>query len=173
MKCEKVSENLSAYLSGELDEPESHWLRQHLDGCQVCTAKVSELRLFDRMFDVWEEVEPSARFRAAFFAKIRSEERRRQQAPASLRARWRQAFAWQGVALLASLCLVVFTSLYYFTLFPTGSGTPPATEAEVQIAANLPVLKDYEIINNLDLLENFDEIQNVGLSADAPAQQHN
>lgn len=173
MKCQNVSENLSAYMSGELDEPESHGLKQHLDGCQVCTAKMSELRRFDRLFDVWEEVEPSPRFRAAFFAKIRSEERRRRQAPMSLLARWRQAFAWQGVALLASFFLVVFTSLYYFALFPTGPRRQPPTEAEIQIAANLPVLKDYEIINNLDLLENFDEIQNVGLNADEPDQRRN
>ncbi len=44
MNCDRVQENLSAYLDGELDPEEENALRLHLEGCTTCSAQLESLR---------------------------------------------------------------------------------------------------------------------------------
>lgn len=54
MDCNKIKENLTAYLHGELDKKEVKAIHQHLSGCEVCLDEEFELRQTSRIMDKFQ-----------------------------------------------------------------------------------------------------------------------
>ena len=60
MDCEKVQENLSAYLDGELSPQEADAIRAHLESCEDCAAEAESLRSTVRLVRSLERVQAPA-----------------------------------------------------------------------------------------------------------------
>ena len=60
MDCEKVQENLSAYLDGELSPQEADAVRAHLESCEDCAAEAESLRSTVRLVRSLERAQAPA-----------------------------------------------------------------------------------------------------------------
>lgn len=75
MKEQHVLEQLSAYLSGDLEEEAMHRVKEHLSGCEACKREFMELRR------VWEglghlpEEQPSEELSRGFYSMLKAYER--------------------------------------------------------------------------------------------------
>jgi hypothetical protein len=47
----------------------------------------------------------------------------------------------------------------FFRWYPGGTPDPPGYFNDIEVAENLPLLKDMAVITNLELLEDFDTIE--------------
>jgi len=52
--CNKIQENLVAYLHGELNKKKVKAIHQHLSGCEVCLEEEFELRKTNRIMDKFQ-----------------------------------------------------------------------------------------------------------------------
>ncbi len=76
MRCEDVSELLSTYIDGALDQDEHAWVEDHLRRCPHCAAELATLRATLALVQQLDEVEPPADFRAQLKKRILAERRK-------------------------------------------------------------------------------------------------
>lgn len=76
MRCEDVSELLSTYIDGALDQDEQAWVEDHLRRCPHCAAELATLRATMALVQQLDEVEPPADFRAQLKKRILAERRK-------------------------------------------------------------------------------------------------
>jgi hypothetical protein len=58
-KCEDIQEELEAYLSDEIDEPQKSRIRNHLQDCRNCSQALQRLTKLSGVLDSWKALEPS------------------------------------------------------------------------------------------------------------------
>ncbi|MHB0885617.1 MAG: DUF4349 domain-containing protein [Bacillota bacterium] len=75
MRCEDVSELLSGYIDGALDQDEHAWVEDHLRRCPHCAAELTTLRATLALVQQLDEVEPPADFRVQLKKRILAERR--------------------------------------------------------------------------------------------------
>ena len=63
MRCESSTENLSAYLDGELDSQQAQRLREHLATCSECRRQAGALSQTATLVRAMPEVDPPADLR--------------------------------------------------------------------------------------------------------------
>src|ERR1700739_4400372 len=100
MQCDSASEMLDAYLDGELPLETSAAIREHLNGCTLCSAQIADTARLQRGLRVARgHFAPSAEFRHLIQKKIDRSRRRT----------W--VLTWVPMA-TAVAAMVVFVSLW-------------------------------------------------------------
>ncbi len=77
MSCEELSEELSAYLDGELSPRERAALKAHLERCSRCREELVSLRAVSQLVGSLPQVQPSQAFSQALGREISAHGRRR------------------------------------------------------------------------------------------------
>ncbi|MBI1746319.1 MAG: hypothetical protein HYR55_06990 [Acidobacteria bacterium] len=168
MSCEVNRENLTAHMAGELAMGESEALRLHMAVCVACTQYLAELERLETFCGIWEEVEPSPKFDARFWAAVDGAANKPELrimdwlcSRLSFSINWRMA----RVAIMLSLCFGL-SLLVMKQPVPSGTGSSVAEESPATFAEFLRIqeeedqIKDFDVIANLELLEHFDEVKN-------------
>lgn len=58
-KCENIQNELEAFLSDEIDEPQKSKISDHLQGCRTCSQALRRLTNLSGVLDSWQDLEPS------------------------------------------------------------------------------------------------------------------
>lgn len=74
MKCEEVKIYLPEYIDGNLDEPTSKMIKEHLEGCNSCKELHTELTSFLDFTASFPEIEPPVGMKEEFVELVVSEE---------------------------------------------------------------------------------------------------
>jgi anti-sigma factor RsiW len=144
MNCERISNQLIAYLDGRANAAERRDMETHLAACAACRLRTEEFR---RLWDVLGEapvLEPSLGFDARLRQRIAAEPRPRLWG--WLMPSPRLAFA---VTMLALMSVWVSSR-------PRANGdqlaVAPQSEQEFQMIKDLRVLEDLDVVSSLDAL---------------------
>ena len=97
--CEEYTAALSAFADGELNENERNELLAHLEHCEACRDKLSELMILHTMFEELPELDAPEGFSERVLKRVHEEER----------AKKRSRRAWPRV-LAACFALVVISA---------------------------------------------------------------
>lgn len=138
---------LSAYLDGELPQPQSDAIAKHLESCPRCRQILASLKHTNDMVQGLATLEPSAQFDRTFWQKVDTLEKRRK------RYAWlRYLFSgWRPVlagGLAGMVALVIYTS-----------GSKALSPEEMFIAEHMELLENYDMIGNLEMLEHWESIE--------------
>jgi len=128
MSCEELSEELSAYLDGELSSQQRSRLEAHLQRCTRCREELGSLRAVSRLVASLPAVEPSEAFVQALSRKISARRPRRWLRPIP-------TFAGDLVPALAVAALLLVAVTVTFVI---PALTSPGREAERYQAAPKP-----------------------------------
>ena len=120
--CEDYTAALSAFADGELNENERSGLLSHLEQCEACRERLSELMILHAMFEDLPELDAPEGFSERVLERVHEEER----------AKKRSRRAWPRV-LAACFALVVISAAALSILPRAGSGK---AEAETVTAGN-------------------------------------
>jgi anti-sigma factor RsiW len=147
MKCEKVSQELIAYLDGRLASAERSEMEEHLANCPTCRARAEEFRGIWRVMDELPSIEPSFGFDA----------RVRQHLAAEPSQGWFAWFVPQARLAFAAVLLLALT--VWVAKRPTsnpspaeGPGVTAASEQDFNAIKNLGVLENYDVVTKMDVL---------------------
>ena len=108
--CEEYTAALSAFADGELNENERNELLAHLEHCEACRDKLSELMILHTMFEELPELDAPEGFSERVLDRLHAEEH----------AKKRSRRAWPRV-LAACFALVVISTAALSILPRTGS----------------------------------------------------
>ena len=108
--CEDYTAALSAFADGELNENERNELLAHLEHCEACRDKLSELMILHTMFEELPELDAPEGFSERVLKRVHEEER----------AKKRSRRAWPRV-LAACFALVVISAAALHILPRAGS----------------------------------------------------
>ncbi len=130
MSCEELSEELSAYLDGELSPRERAALKAHLERCSRCRQELVSLRAVSQLVGSLPQVQPSQAFSQALGREISAHGRRRWLRPIPLFA----GDLIPGLA-VAALLLIALTVAFVIPRFTSPRRTelaePLVTRDEV------------------------------------------
>jgi len=154
MRCNEIHElmpDLAAGLSAATPE-----VKQHLQGCGDCEAKLNAFRQTMALLDEWQAPEPSAYFDTRFQARLREEQ-------AKQSAGW---WSWVRRPVLAgALALVAVLGV---TIFERG-GLTPGPAGPIAATPGTAVGDLQALDKNDDLYANFDELDDLQVQADVNA----
>lgn len=136
MECKKVHDYLSMYFDGKLDMEESAKVQEHIKVCADCSKILNEYTIIKNAVQHVEEIEPGEFAFNQIKARILKEQER-------LQTRWRFIEFSLGTIGLAAAGVLLVILLHHST---------PA-DSQFEIARNLEVLQDMELIQNLDFYE--------------------
>jgi anti-sigma factor RsiW len=147
MKCEKVSQELIAYLDGKLSADVRSEVEKHLANCAACRARAEEFRGVWSVIDQLPAIEPSLGFDA----------RLRQGVAAEPQRGWFAWFVPQARLALAAVLLIALT--VWVAKRPTSNPALPlppaataASEQDFNAIRNLGVLENYDVVTKMDAL---------------------
>jgi anti-sigma factor RsiW len=149
MDCE-YTQDLAAFLDGELTGAEGESLAAHLATCPDCSERLSLLkRSYEALDLLGEPVVP-----AGFAERVRSRVRKLSYVP---------VFVAAAALILAAMVLLHLGEREVTVPGPTaGQGTAVLaglTDEERAIVENLDLFEDYEILEDLDLFAQFDTLE--------------
>jgi len=171
--CHTVSQDLTAWIEGELPERRCDQIRAHLTACARCNAEAGSLR----MAIAWQQRAlravtsldgiATAALRAQLqYALAEAEER-------TPLWRWRPAWssiwgrlALAGAAFSFAVVVLLLAGGPSMVLMPLGLESPP-----VAVVQHTELFKDYPLIERLDVLEHFDTVESMPLDDDSAAQR--
>jgi anti-sigma factor RsiW len=147
MKCEKVSQELVAYVDGRLDPGVRNEVEEHLAECAACQVRAQEFRGVFSLLDELPAMEPSLPFDARVRQRIAAEPRRS----------WLAWFVPQARLAFAAVLLVVLA--VWVGKRPANNSahaptpaTPAASEQDFNAIKNLGVLENYDVVTKMDAL---------------------
>jgi anti-sigma factor RsiW len=164
MNCERIENQLIAYLDGKAKPAERRQVESHLAECAACRQRVDEFRLVARLLDELPVVAPSPSFDAELRARVAAEPQR-----ASLWG-WMMPspqFAFAVTALL--VCSIWLTSMRPGRLPIAPAAQQSSSEVEFSVINNLPVLEDYDVLSNFDALSELPVQQTTPAPAQSPS----
>ena len=114
--CEEYTAALSAFADGELNENERNELLAHLEHCEACRNKLSELMILHTMFEELPELDAPEGFSERVLKRVHEEER----------AKKRSRRAWPRV--LAACFALVVISAAALNILPRAGSDKAANE---------------------------------------------
>ncbi len=174
MRCRSVTEDLSAWIEGQVSRRRDDRIRRHLAACAPCAAEAESLRAaiaWQRRAlravatvndldagPLWLQV------RRILVAQV--DEGRRPWR--FLRPVWPH---WGRVALAGAALSVAASVLFLvggpgMVLIPLGLESPPSA-----VARHTELFKEYPLIEQLDVLEHFDTVESVPLDDEGAAHR--
>jgi hypothetical protein len=165
MKCDEVGGMLPDLAAGLIEPADS--MKEHLQGCAACAARLQQLRQTMALMDEWEAPEPSPYFDTRLQARLRDEK-------IAGAARARGLFAWlprPAMAMAAGLVLAIGVGIWQYDVQTSGTGhlavvapapVQPSTSAERGTAvSDLQTLdSDNDLYADFDVLDDIDSQQN-------------
>ena len=151
MNCEKIQQELVAYLDGELGKAAADEVRKHLERCPACKLEAERLSAAGGFFDKLGEIEPARDFTARVMRRALNAPAQ----PATARLRMLRRFAP-----VAAAAAILFVLTLWLVAPSIGPGLTPVEEEIVQnleVLENLELLEDMEILSELDLLLEYEE----------------
>lgn len=153
-----LNENiLNAYLAQALSAFRMRRVRKHLESCESCRRKLSDLAYqyecqserVDEMIRSLPEIAPSPGFDAAFWRRVAELDRKHG------RTGWfeRLLHDWRLVLATAATAGLVAAVIIIRPHYPA-----PSAE-EIFIADHMEMLTEFDLIERLELLENWEAIQ--------------
>ncbi len=135
-ECKRIRDYLSQYFDGKLDTEESVRVREHIKACADCRRIIDEYAFISDALQQVEEIEPHKSAFNQIKRRIMMEEERE-------RKRWRFIeFSIGTLGLVAAGVLLVIL-LHH----------SPSVDSQFEIAKNLEILRDMDLIQNLDFYE--------------------
>lgn len=170
--CHNVSQDLTAWIEGELPERRYDHIREHLSGCARCSAEADSLRTAI----AWQARALRAVTSLDGIAAVPSRARlqRALAAEAEKRTPLWGGLAWSptwgrlalaGAALSFAAVVLLLAGGPGMVLMPLGLESPPAA-----VAQHTELFKDYPLIERLDVLEHFDTVESMPLDDESAAQ---
>jgi anti-sigma factor RsiW len=160
MSCANKSRDfepeLTAYVDGELSAADKDALESHLPACASCQRTLSLLQRTTQSLAALPDFAPSVALRRQVLSRL-------DEAPGGLAGLWQRlsrprvmmpSFGLVAAALVAGIFLV-------------SSEPPLPQEFELEIAANMEVVEDYELLG-LSELEDLEVVQNLHELEDRP-----
>ena len=146
MSCNRMESRILAYADGRLKASEQREVETHLAGCAACRVRVNEFRAVSGLLEELPQIEPSGAFDARVRARVAAE---------PVKQGW---WAWLApsprVAFAASMLLLATVWI------GSRPGNSPAINPTVdpdQIASDLPVLENYDVLSNFEALTDLPE----------------
>jgi anti-sigma-K factor RskA len=158
MSCNRMESRILAYVDGRLKASEQREMETHLADCAACRMRVNEFRAVTNLLDELPMIEPSGAFDARVRARVAAE---------PVKQSW---WAWLApsprVAFAASMLLL---ATVWIGSRPgnTPAINPPSVDQD-QIASDLPVLENYDVLSNFEPLS---DLPDPVPSDEAPQQQ--
>jgi anti-sigma factor RsiW len=144
MKCERVSQELIAYLDGRMGSAERRETEEHLRGCPACRGRAEELRRIWSAMDEVPVIEPSFGFDARVRQRVAAEPRRG----------WFAWFAPQARLAFSAVLLIALT--VWVAKRPASNPgtlrTAATTEQDFNAIKDLGVLENYDVVTKMDAL---------------------
>ncbi len=142
MSCNRIESRILPYVDGRLKLSEQRKVEAHLAACPGCRVRVNEFRAVAGLLDELPQIQPSGAFDARVRARVAAEPARRS---------WWAWFAPSPrVAFAASMLLV---ATIWIGSRPAGDATDPNSGVdEAQIANDLPVLENFDVLSNFEPL---------------------
>jgi anti-sigma factor RsiW len=141
MSCNRIESRILPYVDGRLKASEAREVETHLTACAACRLRVSEFRAVSGLLDELPQMEPSDAFDARVRARVAAE---------SVKRSW---WAWLApsprVAFAASMLLLATVWIGSRPTHYPASNPPVDPE---QIANDLPVLENYDVLSNFEAL---------------------
>lgn len=153
MSCSKCKKNLVALLDGELDSALTTDLRDHLAGCASCQGELAKLDGTLEAMARHRAPPPSPSFDSDFARRLRLAKAEREEKPKRARRFW----MFGGFAGAAAAAAIALFALGVWRNGPTA----PAKVAEIELAQNLELLENYDVVSSLDALEDFEIVSNL------------
>ena len=145
MNCQRIENNLIAYLDGKANPSQRREVETHLAECAACRERAEQFRALWGVLDELPVISPSPSFDAAVRAHVLREPRRA--------GFWSWLVPSPRVA-FAVTALVVF-SVWLSSLPPAH---PPAAVAVQSSEADFKMIEDLPVLENYDVLANFDAL---------------
>jgi anti-sigma factor RsiW len=146
MNCQRIEQDLVAYLDGRADPARRRQVDEHLLACPACRERALEFRALWSVLDEVPAISPSPAFDAAVRQRVAAEPRR------ASRWAWLVPSPRLGFALTAVLVLAVWLSSVRAPRQPPVAAAPQSSETEFAMIRELPVLEDYDVLQGFDAL---------------------
>lgn len=171
--CHTFSQDLTAWIEGELPERRYDHIREHLTGCARCSAEADSLRLAI----AWQQRALRAVTSLDDIAAVPSRARLQRALAAETEKAplWRWLPAWSSIwgrlalasaALSFAVVVLLLTGGPGMVLIPLGLESPPPA-----VVQHTELFKDYPLIERLDVLEHFDTVESMPLDDESAAQR--
>jgi anti-sigma factor RsiW len=142
MSCNRMESRILAYVDGRLKAGEQREVEAHLAECAACRVRVNEFRAVWGLLEELPQIEPSGAFDARVRARVAAE---------PVKQSW---WAWLApsprVAFAASMLLLA--TVWIGSRAGNSPVMGPAIDPAEQIASDLPVLENYDVLSNFEAL---------------------
>lgn len=142
MTCERMEQELIAYLDGRAAAAQRREVEEHLAVCAECGARAAEFRRVSSLLDEYPAADPSPYFDARLRSRLAGEPR----------PGWWSRWIPQPRLALATAALFAL-GLWVAALPPNA---PPSTS--VQAEEEFRMIKDMHVLENYDVLAEFDAL---------------
>jgi len=142
MNCEKVSQELVAYLDGRMDSAERRETEEHIASCAACRERAEQFRRVWTVMDEVPVIEPSFGFDARVRQRVAAEPTRA----------WWAWFAPQARLAFSAVLLIALTVWVAKRPSNPAGGTAASTEQDFNAIQQLGVLENYDVVTKMDAL---------------------
>ena len=142
MSCNRIESRILPYVDGRLKVSEQREVEAHIAACAACRVRVNEFRAVAGLLDELPQIEPSGAFDARVRARVAAEPARRS---------WWAWFAPSPRVVFAASMLLLAT--IWVGSRPTV--VTPSVEDENQVANDLPVLENFDVLSNFEPLNDL------------------
>ncbi len=156
--CEEYTAALSAFADGELNENERNELLAHLEHCEACRDKLSELMILHTMFEELPELDAPEGFSERVLDRLHAEEH----------AKKRHRRAWPRV-LAACFALLVVTAAAWKLAPAMVNSSDSAADCDTNSNETMgaPTVSDASDASDNGLTYSYSSVQKDGTQSDA------
>ncbi len=161
MKCRKLKDSLSAYISEELSERQMSRMSRHLATCSACAGELASFkRLYERI-DAVPQVLPSDDFEERFWRKVKDADAGSSSVKALPLFDWTLGFKW-GVSVAVAVVVMVGAYFYLHTSYGDKARGKSEIAEMADIDRYLEFYKNYEVIKKMDFLIKLEKDKSLG-----------
>ncbi|MFH1729003.1 MAG: hypothetical protein ABIA04_11370 [Pseudomonadota bacterium] len=151
MKCRYVSQNLTSYIDGATDKKMKIDISDHLSLCEACLHEYNLKKMQIDLLSKMPIVEPSDYFDSAFFKKLQETKMGDANENPDFASILKPILSRWKIPSFAVAMILIF--IFAFNIYKVNE---THDVQEFQLAANLEMFEDYELVLNLDLLANLE-----------------
>jgi predicted anti-sigma-YlaC factor YlaD len=155
--CNKIQNDLTAYLDGELDGKQSLLVSGHLKTCPGCRHELETLRESMAMALEWQEIKPSADFDRAFWQKLAAVKERQERRP-GIFSLVRSLLTANYIATPVALALLLLITFVQSRPSPDAGGQDNYMIMHMDLFLNMDAIDKKDALENFEVIEALDEL---------------